>query len=315
MSKDISIFKNQSQIIQSDGGRTSALGKKLADTVKFYSRRIQTNNKGFFRKIVNGENIGEPIRDSFEAIIVGMLPGVSRIYYKEKYDPEGEPTLPNCWSNNNDVPEPQSADKQHTNCADCPQNVKGSGDNGGRACRYQRRIAVLLAGDSSGDVYQFSIPAKSLFGKGTGNVHPYESYVKYLLANREAPDTVITQISYDLDAEGMELTFSPVRQLAAKEFALVEAAQLRPETELYTRVTVAQTDGVVKAPAVAPEIKKPAVVRFEEPEEGDEEGDEEEVLEVAPEPVKRVKRAEVSASSGSSVENLASVIDDWSKSR
>jgi hypothetical protein len=185
MSKDISIFKSQSEIIHSDGGRTSALGKKLASTVKFHSRRIQTNNKGFFRKIVNGENVGEPIRDSFNAIIVGMLPGVSRIYYKEKYDPEGEPTLPNCWSNHGDAPEPQSADKQHANCANCPKNIKGSGDNGGKACRYQRRVAVLLAGDSSGDVYQFSIPAKSLFGKGAGNVHPFESYVKYLLANHE----------------------------------------------------------------------------------------------------------------------------------
>lgn len=306
MSKDISIFKSQSEIIHSDGGRTSALGKKLAGTVKFYSRRIQTNNKGFFRKVVNGENIGEPIRDSFNAIVVGMLPGVSRIYYKEKYDPEGEPTLPNCWSNNNDVPEPQSADKQHANCANCPQNVKGSGDNGGRACRYQRRIAVLLAGDSSGDVYQFSVPAKSLFGKGAGNVHPYESYVKYLLANREAPDTVITQISYDLEAEGMELTFSPVRQLNANEFALVEAAQLRPETELYTRVTVSQTDGVVKLPAMEPQVKQPAVTRSEEP-------DGEEVAEV--EPIKRVKRREEVVASGSSAENLASVIDDWSKGR
>jgi hypothetical protein len=310
MSKDISIFKSNTQIIHSDGGRSSSLGKKLAGTVKFYSRRIQTNNKGFFRKIVNGEHVGEPIRDSFEAIIVGMLPGVSRVYYEKKYDPEGEPTLPNCWSNNADVPEADAGDKQHSNCANCPQNIKGSGDNGGRACRFQRRIAVLLAGDSSGDVYQFSIPAKSLFGKGSGNVHPFESYVKYLLTNREAPDTVVTQISYDLDAEGMELTFSPLRQLSDTEFDLVEAAQGRPETELYTRVTVAQVDGakapVKQAPAVQEAPKRPVIARSAEPDD--------EEMEVIPEPVRRTKqREEPVVESGSADDRLASVIDDWSR--
>ena len=272
MSKEVSIFKNQSQVIASDSRRSSALGKKLADSIKLYSRRIQTNNKGFFRKIINGEQVGEPIRDSFNAIIVGMLPDVSRIYYAGKYDPEGEPTLPNCWSSNSSTPDAQSPDKQHTNCAECPKNVKGSGENGSRACRFQRRVAIVLEGDASGDVYQFSIPAKSLFGKGTGNVHPFESYVKYLLMNREAPDTVVTQISYDLDADGMELLFSPVRQLTDAEFNLVAAAQTRPETDIYTRITVAQTDGVTKKPApaaVAAPAPRPKVQRTEDPEDED----------------------------------------------
>lgn len=309
MSKDVSIFKNQSQVIASDGRRSSALGQKLADSIKLYSRRIQTNNKGFFRKIINGEQVGDPIRDSFNAIIVGMLPSVSRIYYREKYDPEAEPTLPNCWSNNADIPDADVPDRQHSNCAECPQNIKGSGDNGGRACRFQRRVAILLEGDNSGDVYQFSIPAKSLFGKGVGNVHPFESYVKYLLLNREAPDTVVTQISYDLDADGMELTFTPARQLSDAEYDLVASAQGRPETELYTRITVAQVDGVTAKPAAkkaeAP-APKPRVQRTEEPD------DEEEVI---AEPVKRStrKREEEPQDVDSEEDQLASVISEWGR--
>jgi hypothetical protein len=304
MSKDVSIFKSQTQIIASDGRRSSALGQKLADSVKLYSRRIQTNNKGFFRKIINGEQVGDPIRDSFNAIIVGMLPGVSRIYYHTKYDPDAEPTLPNCWSNNSDVPDGAAPDPQHTNCADCPQNIKGSGDNGGRACRFQRRISVMLEGDPSGEVYQFSIPAKSLFGKGSGNVHPFESYVKYLLLNREAPDTVVTQISYDLDAEGMELIFTPVRQLNEAEYDLVLRAQDKPETELYTRITVAQTDGVKTAPkerkAEAVPAPKPKVQRSEEPDDDPIE-----------EPVKRTTRREEPPVEDED-EALGSVISEWS---
>jgi hypothetical protein len=305
MSKDVSIFKNQGQVIASDGRRPSALGQQLADKIKLYSRRIQTNNKGFFRKMVNGEYVGDPIRDSFNAIIVGMLPGVSRIYYREKYDPDSEPTLPNCWSNNADLPDSEAPDKQAPNCTECPQNIKGSGDNGGRACRFQRRIAIMLAGDPLGEVYQFSIPAKSLFGKGVGNVHPFESYVKYLLLNREAPDTVVTQISYDLDAEGMELVFTPVRQLSDAEYALVTAAQERPETTLYTRITVAQTDGVTAKPTTRavepPAVEKPRVTRSEEPDD----------VEVIEEPVKRSTRKREEAVDEEAPDSLASVISEW----
>lgn len=306
MSKDVSIFNDQTKVIATDGRRSSALGQKLAKSATVFTRRIQTSNKGIFRKIINGEAVGEPIRDSFNAIIVGMLPDVSRVYYEEKYDPNKDATAPNCWSNIGDKPEVDASDRQHDNCADCPQNVKGSGEMGGKACRYQRRIAILLEGDTSGDVYQFSIPAKSLFGKGSGNVHPFESYFKYLLVNREAPDTVVTSITYDIDAENMELMFSPTRQLTDAEFDLVEAAQAAPETDRYTRITVSQADGVTKLPRRVEEKKEPVkpapkIARSEEPDEDDE---------PVPEPVKRKKtQAEPEAAEASAT--LASVISEW----
>lgn len=299
MSNEVSIFKNQTQV---STRRTSALAEQLKSNVTSFNRRIQTNNKGTFRKVVNGEQVGEPIRDEFEAIIINMLPSVSRIFYKEKFDPNKEATLPNCWSNLGDKPEKGALDPQHANCADCPMNVKGSGEMGGRACRYQRRVAIMLAGDTSGDLYQFNIPAKSLFGKGSGNDHPFESYVKYLLSNKEAPDTVVTKISYDLDADSMELVFSPVRQLTDEEYDLVGSVQTAPESKMYTQITVAQADGVSKAPKL--EAPKPKVTRSEEPEEV-------EVEEVA-EPVKRTKKKEEPTEEVDS-DSLASVISAWSK--
>jgi len=304
MSKDVSIFNEQTKVIASDGRRTSSLGQKLAKSATVFARRIQTSNKGIFRKIINGEVVGDPIRDSFNAIIIGMLTGVSRVYYKDKYDPNKDATAPNCWSNNGDKPEADASDRQHGNCADCPQNVKGSGENGGKACRYQRRISILLEGDTSGDVYQFSIPAKSLFGKGSGNVHPFESYFKYLLVNEEAPDTVVTSITYDIEADGMELLFSPIRKLTDEEFDLVEIAQAAPETDRYTRITVSQADGVTKLPSkVEEKAAKPApkVTRSEEPDEDDD---------PLPEPVKR-KKAQVEPEEAEASATLASVISEW----
>jgi len=296
MSNNVSIFTGQTGV--STERRQSALAQKLATTSTVSNRRIQANINGTFKKIVNGEQVGNAIRGEFNAIVVGMLTNVSRIYYKEKFDPNKEATLPNCWSNNGDKPEAGASDPQHGNCADCPRNIKGSGDNGGKACRYQRRVSLMLEGDESGTVYQFNIPAKSLFGKGTGNIHPFESYVKFLVNNGMSPDLVVTNISFDSNAETMELVFSPVREVSDAEYALVLAAQERPETEMYTKLTAAQTDGVSKTPKL--DKPAPVVTRSEEPEE-------EEVAE----PVKRTKKKEEETPAAESEDPLASIIDEW----
>lgn len=300
---NLAIFKQQTAVSTSGNRELSDLAKSLATSTT--SRRIQTNTNGTFKRIINGEQIGNAIRGEINVIIVGALPKVSRIYYSEKFDPNKEATLPNCWSNLGDKPEAAAEDKQHSNCTDCPQNIKGSGDTGGKACRYQRRIAVMVEGDESGDVYQFNVPAKSLFGKGTGNVHPFESYVKFLIANGESPDNVVTNISYDLNADSMELLFTPLRNINDEEYELVKASQSKPETKLYTMITVAQADGVKKQPpameqkAKAPEAKP--VARSDEPE------DESPI----DEPVKRqAKKAEPAPKAKA---NLADVLTAWSQ--
>ena len=294
---NVAIFKQQNAVAKTGNRELSDLAKSLATAST--SRRIQTNTNGTFKRVINGEQIGNAIRGEINVIIVGALPKVSRIFYKEKFDPNKEATLPNCWSNLGDKPEESAKDRQHSNCAECPQNVKGSGENGGRACRYERRVSVLVEGDSSGDVYQFKIPSKSLFGKGTGNVHPFESYVKFLIANGESPDNVVTNVAYDLNADTMELLFTPLRNITDEEYELVRAAQSKPETKLYTTITVAQTDGVKKAPPAVEhkaEEAKPVVARSEEPEDEDLE-----------EPIKRpAKKVEVAGK-----KNLADVVDAW----
>lgn len=296
---NVAIFKQQNAVAVSGNRQLSDLAKSLA--VSTSSRRIQTNTNGTFKRIVNGEQIGNAVRGEINVIIVGALPKVSRIFYKEKFDPNKEATLPNCWSNLGDKPEDAAADKQHSNCADCPQNIKGSGDNGSKACRYQRRISVLVEGDSSGDVYQFNVPAKSLFGKGTGNVHPFESYVKFLIANGESPDNVVTNVSFDANADTMELLFTPLRNISDEEYALVQAAQSKPETKMYTMITVAQADGVKKQPPAVeekPKVQAEAVTRSDEPDD-----------EAVEEPVKRqAKKAEPAPKAKA---NLADVVSKW----
>ena len=258
MAKEVSIFSQSGAVSTVSRREPSELAKALA--AGSTTRRIQTNTNGTFRRLINGEQVGDAVRGSIDVIIVHALSKVSRIYYENEYDPDAKPTLPNCWSNLGDRPEFAVPDPQFTDCADCPKNIVGTGPKGrGRACRYQRRVAILLAGDMSGDVYQFNIPAKSLFGKGVGNVHPFESYHRFLAANKESIDSVVTQISYNLNADSMELQFTPVRGLDDEEIDLVADVQAQPETKLACVLTVAARDGVTTPPTAQV---------GEEPEEG-----------------------------------------------
>ena len=264
---NLTIFKQAGAVSTAAKRELSDLGKSLASVSN--TRRIQTNTNGTFKRLVNGEQIGKAIRGEFNAIIVDALPKVSRTFYAGKYDPDAKPTLPDCWSNLGDKPEAAAGNPQASNCVSCPQNVSGSGDNGkGRACRFQRRIAVILEGDDSGDVYQFNVPAKSLFGKGNGNVHPFESYVKFLIANGESPDGVVTNIAYNLDAETMQIQFTPVRGVSDEEYALVKEARNDPATRQMIVLTVAATDGAKAAPKEEP---KPTITYSDEPDEDEEE--------------------------------------------
>lgn len=295
MSNEVSIFKQPNAV--STRREISELAKSLASAGGggLINRRIQTNTNGTFKRLINGEQIGDAVRGDINVIIVHALPKVSRVFYAGAYDPNAKPTLPDCWSNDGDTPEAGASNKQSPNCASCDMNVVGSGQNGkGRACRYQRRIAILLEGDMSGEVYQFNIPAKSLFGKGVRNVHPFESYVRYLLGNHESPDTVVTNISYDLNADSMELLFTPVRGLNDEEYALVKQAQRDPATKRMCELTVAAQDGVRQQPQSA--APAPQVTRSDEPED--------EVETPKKRPVVKTEEAAPKA-------DLASVISAW----
>jgi hypothetical protein len=292
---NISIFKQGGAVTTSRAEGMSELAKSLATNTN-NSRRI-TMNKGKFSRIVGGEQAGNKVAGSINVIVINALPKVSRQYYAKPYDPNGEPTLPDCWSNLGDVPDAKASNAQGSSCATCPQNIDGSGQGGkGRACRFQRRVAVLLEGDMSGDIYQFNIPSKSLFGKGTGNVHPFESYLKFLPANGESIDRIITQIAFDENETADVVNFTPVRHLTDDEIDVVEAAQSTPECKSVVQLTVAQQDGVKKLPQAA----KPAPAEAVEAEEVEE-------------PVKRtVKKAEPTANAPK--QNLADVVSAWSDS-
>lgn len=290
---NISIFKQESNAVSNRAQGVSELTKSLSGGGNITSRRI-TMAKGKFTRMVNGEQAGGKVPGSINVVIINALSKVSRQFYASQYDPDAPPTLPDCWSNLGDVPDAKAPNAQAASCATCSQNVDGSGTNGkGRACRFQRRIALLLEGDMSGDVYQMNIPAKSLFGKGVGNTHPFESYLKFLPANGESIDRIVTQVMFDDNETADVLKFTPVRHLTDDEVDVVEAAQATTEAKVVVQLTVAQQDGVKKLPVSAPVATKV------------------EAEEVVEEPVKRASK-KVEPPANAPKQNLADVVSAWS---
>ena len=298
---NITIFEEPSNMMTVK--RESRLADKIGSGTTL--RRIATNTNGTFKRIVNGEQIGKAAPHELNIIVVDMLKEVSREYYASDYDPEGKATLPDCWSADGRAPDPKASNRQGASCASCPMNIDGSGSKGrGKACRFKRRIAVLVEGDPTGDIYQMSLAAKSLFGKGIGNEHPFESYCNFLKANGEAPDTVVTKVMYDTEADTLTLKFKALRHLTQGEADLVDAAFASGEAARYVKLTTAEADNVTAKPAqVAKAIEAPKVSVFDAPEE--------EAVETQ-EPVKRaVKKPVAAVEVPVEDKDLASLLDDW----
>jgi len=259
-------------------------------------KRISIRGK-MFRKIVGGEEVGK-IKDELNVVIVNANRNVSRIFYAGKYEPDAV-VPPTCWSTNGQVPDEAVEEKQSPNCATCANNVAGSSSSGGRACRYQRRIAIVLEGDPTGEVYQLTLPSMSIFGKGTGNIHPFDSYIKFLAGNNYNVEEVITKVIMDSDSDTPRLLFSPVRHVTEDELGLVQTAIDSPEAKAAVNMTVSQMDGVQAKPTLAaPKATPKPVVKAEEVEE-----------EEISEPVKRApKKAEPVVSAK---EDITDVINAW----
>jgi hypothetical protein len=252
---------------------------------------------GVFRMMVGGQETAKSDERFLHVVVVAAAPAVSRTFYAEKYV-EGETLRPSCWSSDGVRPDSGVEKPQSSTCADCPQNIAGSGEKNSRACRYTQRLAVVLANDFNGDVFQLTLPATSIFGKPEGGKMPLQSYVRYLAAHGVNIEDVVTEVRFDTDAAVPTLTFSPVRPLEEHEHNLCSLKAQTTEAKGAITMTVAQTDGVVEKRLSKPAIAAASAAKVEKA-----------PAEAIEEPTKRAtKKQEESA--GKSVEELVGEWDD-----
>jgi hypothetical protein len=219
-----------------------------------------------FRLFVDGEQVSVSKEDSMNIVVVNAA-AVSRTYYEGSYDPNN-PSAPSCWSVDTRVPAPEVPVEQRkaSRCADCPMNVKGSGQGDSRACRFNQRLAITLEGKPD-EVYQLQLPATSLFGEAKGGNMGMQAYAKLLNAHNTPIIAVLTEMRFDENAETPKLFFKPVRPLTEEELEAAVKAKDSEDAIKAITLTVAQTDGVQKTKAISEQPSTKKDFKIDEPDE------------------------------------------------
>ena len=228
-----------------------ARNNELSDTAKALTGGSVSNVKrisikgGVFRLLAGGKEVAAIDDRHLEVVIVKAAPKLSRIFYAAAYDAENI-VPPDCWSNDGERPDASAENKQSETCMSCPKNIAGSGQNNSRACRYQQRLAVVLANNPSGDVMQLTLPATSVFGKEEGDKRPLQAYARYLAVQNPPvnPEQIVTEMRFDTKAESPKLHFKPVRWLTDDEYEVIKGQAESADAQRAVVMTVAQSDGV-----------------------------------------------------------------------
>jgi hypothetical protein len=220
-------------------------------------KRIALGNNKFVLK-VDGTEVSKTNTDKLEVVIVNASKHISRTFYAKAWDPKADAAPPDCWSNDGEKPDPSVKSPQSATCMGCPQDINGSGQGNTKACRKNRRIAVALAGDLGGDVYQMTLQSKSIFYdmKDPGDLDhmPFNQYAKYVGSQGYNLNSLVTEMRFDEDSTVGKLFFRPVRFLERHEWDQAKKLGETPAAKNAITMTVAQADGLkpkLAAPAKA----------------------------------------------------------------
>jgi hypothetical protein len=289
-----------------DGGLPSYLKElDLDDTTKALmggggggeSKRISIKG-GVWRMMVNGKEIAQNEDRTMNVVVAAASPKVSRTFYMKQYSEGGDVVSPDCWSADGEVPDSKARNPQSKRCIDCPQNEKGSGQGDSRACRFSQRLAVVLANDVRGDLYQLTLPATSIFGSGEPGKWPLQTYAK-MLGGKGVPVTaVVTEMKFDTNSATPKITFRPVRVLEPNEHEAVIEQGKSVAAQRAITMTVAEMDGAKVEAPVAPKLEAKKTVEKVEAEEV--------VEEAAP-----TKRSSKKEEAPAEKKDLSKILDEW----
>jgi hypothetical protein len=283
----------------------SATTLALAGNVNAGSGMKRVSIKGgVFRLLASGKEIASIEDRHLDVIIVKAAPKVSRIFYAGGYDKDAAAAAPDCTSADGEKPDAGVKNKQSSSCTTCPQNIAGSGNGQSRACRYQQRLAVVLANNPDGDVLQVTLPATSIFGKEDGDKRPLQAYARYMAAQTPPVnlDAIVTRMKFDTKAESPKLFFSPMRWLTDDEYESAVEQSKSKDAEKAVAVTPASADGVVAPAPLAIEGKRPMGAMLDEDEA-------EAMAEVKAAKPKKAKAVEVEAEEEPEVRKAAAKVE------
>ena len=191
-----------------------------------------------------------------EVVIVGANPRLSKTWYAAKWDPNAEPSAPNCYSLDGVSPAADAEDPQNDLCASCPKNAWGSEvtDKGQqlKACSDHKRLAVVAADDASGPVYLLEVTPAALKG--------LNQYQRELTMRGIPAEVVKTKVTFDTDASFPKLKFGFGGFLDADTQAVVDGLFGTPEVLEVTGEATGSAPAPAPAPKPQPVAPKPVAV-------------------------------------------------------
>lgn len=232
-------------------GAGSALGNSITAGIGYdgpsYPRISLKGSR--FRLVEEGNEVVLPFHQ-LEVVIVGANPGLTKTWFAKPWNPDDEPTAPDCQSMTGvapdaDVPHPQSA-----TCATCPHNQWGSKltptGQKIKACSDSKRLAVVAADDPGSKIYLLQVTPAAL--------KDLSKYHKELSLRGIPAEVVKTILSFDTDASFPKLKFSFGGFLDAAQQAIVDT--------LFGSEAVQEVTGESKA-REAPQVTvaKPVMVK------------------------------------------------------
>lgn len=139
-----------------------------------------------------------------DVIVVDANPfGLSKVYFKGAYDPSVENAAPQCYSDNGVGPSSHSTEPQSGTCAACPHNVWGSkilpSGAKSRMCGDYKKLAVLIADNPDGPVFELRLPSASLAN--------WANFVDQLTKRGIPTAAVVTKLKFDTQADYPKLVF------------------------------------------------------------------------------------------------------------
>lgn len=201
------------------------------------------------------------VQDTFlDVVIVDANTNISKIYYKQAYDAksdDGNFKAPDCYSDNGVAPSSKAASPQCGTCQACPHNIWGSkiSPNGAqtKACADSKKVAVLIADNPDGPVFELRVPAASLKNLG--------AYGNELTKRAVQEWQVVTRLSFDENSDFPKLVFKAISYISPEHAAALVDVK---DTEEVNQCTGKNDKPIVGNPAIAaplpPRAELPPVI-------------------------------------------------------
>lgn len=227
MPKEIAMFE-KGNVPAHIRDRKTALGKvQLKNSIRFNRLSFDKNR---FSILQSGHDPKRISGDYFDCVIIHAAESEQRLYYEGDYDPKN-PSRPVCFSADGKKPHAKSEVKQHPkSCQLCEQNVKGSGNQDTKACKYTYPIVILPLNDDQLILQPLvaNINGGSLYGPSDDGNQQYNliQYNTHLEDNKVPTSLIVTRLYFDEDAEASpnKVLFAFERFLEEEEIDSIEAA-------------------------------------------------------------------------------------------